>query len=857
MKEESNKITAQGNTSGRDLVLYYKDPRFLMTLPGRLFVRVLSYIGYLVLTATAAAFFLSGIWGLRYAGMLLVLFLLDRFLHMSEADRPLIELPKKGEVNLASYLQPKAFAALEKAFDRSSITKQNFFLETTRQLLNFSDTKEGLKRLDVKPEEFKQKTELLLGDSSKSEEWSTLSREDRFAKAEALVLLAFGRAEEASHGFIELSDLFSAMPLVKDDTTARLFNTFGIEAGDLERALIFGSLGRTMGRRIPGTLGGFVLNAPKIRHRIMNRAWTSRPTPTLDRYATDFTDLARQSQVGFLIGHKEEFERLVEVLARPINPNAILVGEAGIGKETIISHLAARLVKDEVPPALFDKRLVSLELENLVAGAPPEELSARIQKIVEEVITAGNIIIYIPNIHNLVRTSGTAYISAADALMPVITNNAFPVVGSSFPRDFKQYIEPRSDFSGAFEVIRVDEISEADAEKILTYDSLILERRFRVTISFGAIKKSVVLAKKYFRNKFLPSSAEELLKSALVDAQRRGEKYIGPDSVVRVAEAKVNIPIHEATEAEAQKLLKIEEVIHERMIDQEEAVKAVANALREYRSGLARPGGPIASFLFVGPTGVGKTELAKILAKVQFGSDKEMVRFDMTEYQDKQSFFRFIGTPDGRTTGALTDAILQKPYSLILLDEFEKAFPDILNLFLQVLDDGRLTDNLGRMVDFQNTIIIATSNAHSDIINDALNQGQSMMQIADYLKRKLTDVFKPELINRFSRVVVFKNLEPADLEKIVVLNLKDITDLVSEQGIKMEIDPAVVKLLARLGYEPAFGARPLRRVIEEKLRAPLAQKILEKKVERGSHIKLTTQGDEIGFVTIENQVGKK
>ncbi len=400
-------------------------------------------------------------------------------------------------------------------------------------------------------------------------------------------------------------------------------------------------------------------------------------------------------------------------------------------------------------------------------------------------------------------------------------------------------------------------MSVADAEKILTYESLILERQFRVTISFGAIKKAVVLAKKYLRSKFLPSSAEEILKSALVDAQRRGEKYVGPDRVVSVAEAKVNIPLHEATEAEAQKLLKLEETIHERMIDQEEAVGVVADALREYRSGLARPGGPIASFLFVGPTGVGKTELAKILAKVQFGSDKEMVRFDMTEYQDKQSFFRFIGTPDGQVSGALTDAILQKPYSLILLDEFEKAFPDILNLFLQVFDDGRLTDNLGRTVDFENTIIIATSNAHSDIINDALSQGQSVAQIADYLKRKLTDIFKPELLNRFSRIVVFKNLEPADLEKIVALNLKDVAELVSEQGIKMEIDPAVIKLFARIGYDPAFGARPLRRVIEEKLRAPLAQKILEKKVEHGSHIKLTTQGDEVGFVELGDQIVKQ
>jgi ATP-dependent Clp protease ATP-binding subunit ClpC len=429
-------------------------------------------------------------------------------------------------------------------------------------------------------------------------------------------------------------------------------------------------------------------------------------------------------------------------------------------------------------------------------------------------------------------------------------SNNFPVIGATYPRELKQLIEPRSDFAGAFEVIRVNEISEAEAEKVLIYGSLLLEKKFGVTVSFGAVKKAVVLAKKYFRNKFLPSSAEELLKTAIVDAQRRGEKYLGPDRVVSVAEAKVDIPIHEAGEEEAKRLLNLENIIHERLVNQEEAVKAVADALREYRSGLARPGGPIANFLFVGPTGVGKTELAKILASIQFGSEKSMIRFDMTEYQDKLSFYRFIGSPDGQTSGALTDAVLQKPYSLVLLDEFEKAFPDILNLFLQVFDDGRLTDNLGRTVDFQNTIIIATSNAHSDIINEALNQGQSMLEIAEYLKKKLTDVFKPELLNRFSRVVVFKNLGSVELEKIVGLNLQSLADTVKGQGIKMDFDLAAIKQLVKLGYDPAFGARPLRRVIDEKIRAPLAQNILGKKITKGSHVKLILEGENFEFVTV-------
>ena len=814
-----------------------------MSLPGRALVRVARYVTYFVLAAADVTFLLSDLPWMRAVGAALLLFFVDRIVHLGEADKPLSEMPGEGRVNAAEYLRPKTFAAIEKSFDHSIVMRRSFLLETARELLAFAGIQEGLRRLDVKTEEFRQKIEELLAESAKD----AVAADEHLAQAEALAAKAIVQASDAGHEFVELGDLFSAMPLMDDERIARLFNIFSIEAGDLARALIFGSMSRRFGRR-PNTLGGFVLNAPRLRHRIMNRAWTSRPTPTLDQYSSDFTDLARANQAGFLVGHNEEFERLIETLARPVNPNALLVGEAGIGKEAIVAHLAQKLEKDDVPPALFDKRLVALELENLVAGAPPEELNARLKKIVEEIIVAGNIIIYLPNIHNLVRTSGTAYLSAADALMPIIMNNAFPIVGATYPRDFKQYIEPRGDFTGAFEVIRVNEVSEADADKILSYESLILERQFRVTISFGAIKKAVVLAKKYFRGKFLPSSAEELLKTAIVDADRRGEKTLGPERVIAVAESKVNIPMHEAEGEEAERLLKLEEVIHERLVDQEEAVKAIADSLREYRSGLTRGKGPIASFLFVGPTGVGKTELAKILAEIQFGSEKMMARFDMTEYQDKQSFYRFIGSPDGSVNGALTDAILQKPYSLVLLDEFEKAFPDILNLFLQVLDDGRLTDNLGRTVDFTNTIIIATSNAHSDIINDALGQGQSMSQISDYLKRKLTDVFKPELLNRFSKVVVFKNLSPGDLAKIVAINLKEVMESLKGQGVEMQVDEPVLAYFAKLGYDPAFGARPLRRVIEEKLKAPLAQAILQKKVSKGSRVKLVVNGDGVDFV---------
>ncbi len=832
----------------KKLTVGFSDPRFGMTLAGRILIRIIRYVFYLTLIAATAIFlFQSDLRGFRYIGLLLCLFFADRLRHHGEADIPFIELPAEGAINLAKVVRPRTFSVLERAFDRSIITKEDFFLETARQLIGYPQIEEGLRRLDVSPEEFRQKLDGLLLESKNKDRGTA---EYYRADAEALVVAAFKEALVAGHDFIELADLFAGLGKMQGEYIARIFNTFSIDAADLETALILSMAHQGILNRLPAVLGGFTTESHRyIKHRIMNRAWTSRPTPELDRYSTDYTDLAREGAAGFLVGHAAEYERMVETLARPINPNVILVGEAGIGKEAMMRHLAEHLANDKVPSALFDRRLVGLELQNLVAGAPPEELNARIRRIVEEVYMAGNIILYIPEIHNLVKTSGTAYLSAADALMPVIMNNTFPIIGSTYPKEFKQLVEPRSDFVGAFETIPVNEITIAEAEKLLSYESLILEKGTRITISFGAIKRAVLLAKRYFRNKFLPSSAEELLKSALIDAERRGEKMLGPDRVTAIAEAKTNIPLHEADGDEVQKLMHMEDIIHERLVDQEEAVKAVSQALREYRSGLTRQGGPIASFLFVGPTGVGKTELAKIIAGIQFGSEKMMARFDMTEYQDKQSFFRFIGSPDGQVKGALTDAVLEKPYCLVLLDEFEKAYPDILNLFLQVFDDGRLTDNLGRTVDFTNTIIIATSNAHSDIINESLSKGESMTDIAEYLKHRLTDVFKAELLNRFSKIIIFKNLEPAELDKIVRLNLGELSETVKHQGMVLEFDDSAVKKLVQLGYDPAFGARPLRRVIDEKLRAPLSEAILTKRLVRGGKVKLVLKGEDFDFIS--------
>ncbi len=817
------------------------EPRLRMSILGRSLVRMTSGAGHFLLVAATFTLLVSDVPKFFWIGVLLLLVLVDRAAHWREADTPLHELPESGRANLAGYLEPSAYRVLEEAFDRSAMLRRDVVLETIVRLLRMPEVGEALRRLDVNGEEFKQQAEKMAvqDDGAKA----PLDRAERVRQVSELVGAALDVALRDHEQCIGAGDLFAAAAVVKNEGAVRLFGAFLIDPGDLERALLFGITKRRtgLGRR-KHSFGGWG-SGRRVDHRIVNRAWTSRPTPMLDAHGDDLTDLARTGAIGFLVGHQAEYERLMNVLARPANPNAILVGEAGIGKETVIGHLAYAISRDEAPRELSDKRLVKLRLSSLVAGADEAELQSRLERIVEEIGVSGNVILWIPDIHNLVRTSGTAYLSAADALMPVIMNNAFPVIGTTYPREFKHDIEPRTDFVGAFDVIRVQEIAESDAEKLLVYRALALEGEYGVTVSFGAVKTAVKLAKKHFHDKFLPSSAEELIKEALVAAERRGDRFLGPDEIVQVAEQKVNVPIHEVKGDEAQQLLHLEDTLHQSVIGQDEAVKAVADAVREYRSGLARPGGPIASFLFVGPTGVGKTQLAKSLAKIQFGSEGAMVRFDMTEYQDKQSFYRFIGSPDGSVSGALTDAVMHKPYSLVLLDEFEKAFPDILNLFLQVLDDGRLTDNLGRTVDFTNTVVIATSNAKSDLMTEALRKGQSMGEIADYVKSKLTDVYKPELLNRFSKIIVFRNLKLNELEAVVRLNLKTLTDTVAEQGIELNYAPEAVSLLAKLGYDPAFGARPIRRVIDDKVRAPLAELLLTKAIARGGKARLVVKNE--------------
>ncbi len=840
------------NNSAAEQIIF-SEPRLEFSSFNRFLWRVIYFSFYAIFFIGAVLFiFRNDIDGMRWLGILSLLFLADRLFSLNRPVHSFSELENHSfaGVNGADYLEPQGFRLLEKSFDKTLSAGGNFYLHFLKVLIKDKGIRGGLRHLEVSPEEIESKIdeEIVLAKNLKNE-----TKEALLEKTKLLASQAFFIAYSNQMPDIGRDDFFSALSFSEDKEVDKIFKIFSVDSGDLTKAMIFSHFQRhdlgSIFWRIPKTLAGFAFHSHRVRRRRINRAWTSQPTPLLDRFSVDLTDLVYSGGAGFLIGHEKEYGEMTEILSRPANPNVILVGEPGSGKKTLVEHLAFNILKDKVPSPLFDKRVVELSIGNLIAGASPEEISQRIAEVADEILSSKNIVLYIPDIHYLTKTSGAAYLNAADSFMPIIKSYNIQVIGSTYPQEYKESIEGRADFSDVFGKIIVNEISEDDAFRILTYQSVILEKEYEIVISFSAIKEAVILAHRYFSQKKLPASALDILQESLMNVHQQGDKVLTKETVIKICERKVNVPIHRATKEEAENLLNLENIIHQNLVDQEDAVKAVSRSLREYRSGLSRSSGPIASFLFVGPTGVGKTELAKILAQTQFGSEKEMVRFDMSEYQDKQSIIRFIGSPDGKIFGSLTEAVIQKPYCLILLDEFEKASSDVLNLFLQVFDDGRLTDNLGRTVDFKNTIIIATSNANSDYIKESLAQGKSVVDIKEEFKKKLSSFFKPELLNRFSDVIIFRDLSQNDILRITEIQLKKLSSaLLENQEIKLEFSESSIQYLANVGYDPVFGARPLRNAISEKIKSPLAEKILREEIKKGDSVRVEAENNELKFV---------
>jgi ATP-dependent Clp protease ATP-binding subunit ClpC len=578
----------------------------------------------------------------------------------------------------------------------------------------------------------------------------------------------------------------------------------------------------------------------------MNRAMTSVATPHVDAYCDDLTTAAVNNRLPLLIGRDQEMEELLRIIEGG-RQSVVLVGPEGVGKTAILSGVAERMVNETVPAILQDKRLVSLSIPAIVSGATPSAAQERLMSVLVEISRARNIVLVIPNIEQMTGlTPGgeqTADLSAllADALSRGITF----AIATTTPQAYAANVE-RSVLGRVFEKVNVPEPDTNTAIRILESKIGGIEYEMNVIFSYEAVEKAVELSDRYMHEAYLPKKAIEVCREvALQVGKTRGKNaLVTGEDVSGIVSQKTGIPVTSVAEEEKDKLLHLEERMHGRVIGQEEAVKAVAAALRRARAELRAENRPIANFLFLGPTGVGKTELAKTVAETYFGSEDAMLRFDMSEYQDSASIYRLIGTPGSTQGGLMTEAVRRNPFSIVLLDELEKAHPDILNVFLQVFDDGRLTDSAGRTIDFTNTIIVATSNAGTQYIQDEVAKGTALEQIKSHLlEQELRGIYRPEFLNRFDGIIVFKPLTPDDVQQIAYLMIDQVGKRLEPKGIHFRATDEAVMELAKKGYDPKFGARPLRRVIQEEVDNAIAKALLEGQVRRRDTIVLKPGGE--------------
>ena len=526
--------------------------------------------------------------------------------------------------------------------------------------------------------------------------------------------------------------------------------------------------------------------------------------------------------------------------------SVVLVGPDGVGKTALLAGIAERMVEERVPDILKDKRLVALSIPTLIAGATPEVAQARLMEALADVARARNIVLAIPHLEQLTGfTQGGEQTADLVAMLVDFLSRGFAfAIATTTPEAYASVIE-RTAFGRVFEKVLVSEPDVSSAIRIVEAYIGNMEAEHNIFFLYEAVERAVQLSDRYIHDEFLPEKAIEICREiALAVAKARGkDALVTGEDVAKIMAEKTRIPLTQVAEDERDKLLHLEDRMHGRIIGQDEAVKAVSSALRRARTELRSDHRPIAAFLFLGPTGVGKTELAKTVAETYFGSEDAMIRFDMSEYQDPLAINKLIGSPGSRAGGQLSEAVRRHPFSIVLLDELEKAHPDVLNLFLQVFDDGRLTDATGRTVDFSNTIIVATSNAAADYIQDAVSAGTTMEEMKTrLLEVELRQVYHPEFLNRFDGVVVFRPLSLNNVEKIARLFMKSVSDRLEAKGIRFRASDEAIEALARKGFDPKFGARPLRRVIQDEVDTAIADALLQGKLTRRDTVVLQPGG---------------
>jgi len=579
-----------------------------------------------------------------------------------------------------------------------------------------------------------------------------------------------------------------------------------------------------------------------LRRGALAKKWTAGYTVTLDRFSTDWTEIIRKRGMDETIGHKEALEHLERVLSRHEINNALLVGEPGTGRKSIINALAQKAIFGQSFPAINYNRIVELDIISVLAATQSaEQATGILDKIFKEAVMAGNIILVIDEFYNFVTQAkgSLGVVDISSILSRYLPYADFRLIGITSYYGLHLFVEKNSVILKYMEKVEAKEISEKETILILQKFTAFLEKKYKRFIPYLAIREIVRYANKYFQEIPFPKKAIDLLDEVLVYTVRHGRvPVVLPEYVTKVISEKTDIPLGKIEIKEKDILLNLEDLFHRRIVNQEEAVGEVSSSLRRARAEISSKPGPMGSFLFLGPTGVGKTEMSKALAEIYFGAESRMIRMDMSEFQDVKDIPRLLGHSQGE--GLLTTKVRENPFSLVLLDEIEKAHANILDLFLQVLDEGHITDGFGRKVDFKNTIIIATSNAGYEIILEALKEKSKWsgvkQDLLDYIFKK--GIFKPEFINRFDAMVLFKPLNKTNLVDVVELMLQQTKNNLKEKGIEFEITLPLKEKIVKLGYDPTFGARQMRRVLQEKVENVLATALLSGTIKRGDSISI-------------------
>lgn len=727
-------------------------------------------------------------------------------------------------------------------------------------------------------------------------------------RAKKVIELAMEEALRLGHNYVGTEHILLGLIREGEGIAAQVLTGMGVDIN-------------LMRQRVIEMLGGFALSGQTPQPKVQGAAPTAGSnTPLLDEFGRDLNKMSQEGKIDPVIGRDAEIERVIQITLRRTKNNPVLIGEPGVGKTAIAEGLARRIVEGQVPEILRNKRVVSLNMASMVAGTKYRgEFEERLKKVIDEIREAGNIVLFIDELHTLIGAGAAeGAIDAANILKPALARGELQVIGATTLNEYKKYIEKDAALERRFQPITVGEPSVEDAIAILKGIRDKYEAFHRAQITDEAIAAAVNLSHRYISDRFLPDKAIDLMDEAAsrvrlqafsippdvkeiekrleqvrtekegaiaaqeferaaslrdmeqqireeLDGKQKKAKHRGNERIVVTAEdiahvvsTWTRIPVKKLAEEESERLLKLEEILHNRVVGQHEAVQAVARAVRRARAGLKDPKRPIGSFLFLGPTGVGKTELSRALAEALFGDETAMIRLDMSEYMEKHTVSRLVGAPPGyvgyEEGGQLTDAVRRKPYSVILLDEIEKAHYDVFNMLLQVLEDGRLTDSQGRTVDFKNTVIIMTSNVGSQHLKkDAAslgflsderakaNEGEvAKSRVLDEVKR----VFRPEFLNRIDEIIVFSSLTDEDLKQIVGIMLQEVTKRLVHANLKLELSEAAKQELLKEGRDHAFGARPLRRAIQKMIEDEVSEMIIRQSITGGDTV--LVEADENG-----------